>query len=288
MAEQVIADFGKNPGGLVVTETIIVKNLKMLDFYLKKLRQIKQIDCVIVGSGDGTIVSVLNALKDQKDIVYGFLPLGTSNTFVRSLGIPVTYAKSKKIILDRHTSSVTLGSVNGHLFANIAGLGVPVRVTKNLSNKVKRIFGPFAYVISGVRETIDHRAFYFQITNDHIHESFFSHHVLIANGKYHGHLPVSHDASLFKNQLVLVAFGTSQSRSGYVRSMLRFMLRRHEQDPNVQIIPFERAYITAHPKRGIEADGEMISQTPATVEVVKDAITVFTPKATKRKSKANK
>ncbi len=289
MASHVIRDFEAKNSGFNVVETIVVKRLSKMNSHLSRLKEIENIDCIIVGSGDGTIVSVINALKDRQDITYGFLPLGTSNTFVRSLGIPLTYQKAKKIVLAKNKQPVALGAINGKLFPNVAGLGVPVRVTLRLSNRVKKIFGLLSYLLSGLRAMVNYRAFYFHITNDEIHDSFYTRHILIANGKYIGNVPISREASVYKNQLVLVAFGISKSRIGYFRTIIRALFRRHEKDPNVRIIPFTRAHIATDPKRGIEADGEIIGQTPAVVEVIKDAITVFTPLRTKpRASKRRK
>jgi diacylglycerol kinase (ATP) len=44
---------------------------------------------VVIGSGDGTISSVVGFFADR-DVVLGILPLGTSNRFARTLGIPLS------------------------------------------------------------------------------------------------------------------------------------------------------------------------------------------------------
>src|SRR5574338_669941 len=72
-----------------ILDFVVIDELDKLDESLEKLTRTKNLQAVIVGSGDGTIVAVLNALKHRPDIVYGFLPLGTSNTFARSLNIPL-------------------------------------------------------------------------------------------------------------------------------------------------------------------------------------------------------
>lgn len=273
-SKHVIKIFKDDPDFDVVS-VIIVEELKKLREYLAELRAIKNLECVIVGSGDGTIVAVLNALRNRKNIVYGFLPLGTSNTFVRSLGLPATYKKAMAIIGLQTIKSVTLGSINGVLFPNIAGIGVPSRVADNLTNRMKRYLGPFAYVVSGLRELVRHDAFLCSIYFDGKIEQFYTHHLLIANGKYHGHLPIGKAASLRKNQLVIVAFGITSSRWHYLKSMLGFGFHRHERDQNVRSFPITKAYLTTKPGRRIEADGELISKTPATILVIERAIKVF-------------
>ncbi len=43
---------------------------------------------LVVGSGDGTIASVVDHLADSETVL-GYLPLGSTNNFGRSLGLPL-------------------------------------------------------------------------------------------------------------------------------------------------------------------------------------------------------
>lgn len=273
--EQVIQAVKRLPN-INLIESIVIKDTQSLDDCLTHLAEIQNIKCVIVGSGDGTIIAALNALKGR-EITYGFLPLGTSNTFVRSLGLPQKYKKVLKIIAQGHTRPASLGMIKGTIFANIAGIGVPAKVSANVSDKTKRYLGPFAYTLSGFWHLLRHKAFYCEIKTGSKTESFYTHHLLVANGAYHGTLPVSHDASAFNDKLMVVAFGTTKSRGHYAFSMIRFGLHRHESDPNTRIFPITKAYLTTTPRRLIEVDAELIGKTPATIEVKKHAIQVFTP-----------
>ena len=272
--DKVVGDFTKKSSPFNVVEVIVVTNLKQLSRQLERLKAIDKLECVIVGSGDGTIVSVLNALADRK-ITYGFLPLGTSNTFVRSLGLPLTYPLARNTIFKRHARPASLGAINGKLFANIAGIGIPTEVTKITTNKIKKILGPFAYIVNGLKALRGSKAIYCHIVNDEINEGFYTHYLLFANGKYHGNLSLGKEVSVYNDKLVLMAFGVSESRRHYAEATLSLVLRRHKKADQMRIIPFDRLYVTTKPRQKIEADGELLSQTPATIEVKKDAIRVF-------------
>lgn len=276
LTKKVVKAFSAAKSGFDVVDIIIVKKLEQLDDDLKKLKSTTNLECVIVGSGDGTIVSVLNTLKGRKDIVYGFLPLGTSNAFVRSLELPLKADEAIEVITKKRVRSVSLGTINGIIFANSAGIGLPVSVVSNLTDRTKKYLGPMAYVVSGLIEFVGHTALYCTIKQGRKRESFYTHHILIANGRYHGNLPVSTDASVFRNQLVIVAFGVSQSRWQYVKTIVKFGVGKHEADPNVRVIPFKKLHIETRPNHRIEADGELISKTPAEIKIVRDAIRVFT------------
>jgi diacylglycerol kinase family enzyme len=63
---------------------------------------------VIVGGGDGTISSVVDDFA-YRDVVFGLLPLGTANSFARTLGIPLTVAKAVDVIV-RATSLASISA----------------------------------------------------------------------------------------------------------------------------------------------------------------------------------
>lgn len=274
MAEKVVDDFTKKPGDFELVEIITVTNLKQMEYHLEVLTSIKRLDAVVVGGGDGTIVSVLNAMEGR-DVIFGFLPLGTSNTFVRSLGLPNTYPAAKKLVMKGDVRKASLGAVNGKLFANIAGIGLPATVSERTTNKAKKLLGPFVYIVDGVRALTREQAFFCHVVNDDTNEGFYTHYLLFANGKYHGTIPLGKDVSAYNDKLVLLAFGVSDKRRHTARALLRLIVGRHRSDRQIKAIPFERLLVTTKPSRSIEADGEIIGRTPATVEIRKDAIKVF-------------
>ncbi len=260
-----------------VLDFIVVEKLDDFPAYLERLKGHKNAECVIVGSGDGTIVTVLNALKGR-DLVYGFLPLGTSNDFVWSLGLPADFRKTLKVLSAQHVRSITLGSVNDVLFANVAGIGLATNVVKKVSNRLKRYLGPLAYVVSIFYELRRHEAVWFEVTADGKTISFYTHSLLIVNGKYHGHIRVHDSASLYKHNLMIAAV-TGQGRLSWLRGLFRLALRRpkREMHKNALAFPVEQARIVTRPVRDIQADGELVGKTPAQFKVIKDAVRVLTP-----------
>ena len=72
---------------------------------------------VIVGGGDGTLASVSKSFIGSESIL-GALPLGTGNSFARSLGIPLELPGAIDVILNGRVERVDLGLVNGVYFAD--------------------------------------------------------------------------------------------------------------------------------------------------------------------------
>ncbi len=67
---------------------------------------------IIVGGGDGTLSAAAGRLAGSGTAL-GVLPLGTGNTFARSLGLPLDLAGAAEVIAGRSVQSVDLGRVNG-------------------------------------------------------------------------------------------------------------------------------------------------------------------------------
>lgn len=283
--DAVRAFFERKHSPFKLLDFIVVENLKDFDACIKKLKQHTTVECVIVGSGDGTIVTILNALKDRKELTYGFLPLGTSNTFVKSLGLPSRVEEVLELLPKGHVNSASLGSINGKLFANIADIGVPTKVAENVTNKEKKYLGPVAYVTSGIREMLRHDAIWCELEINGKRETFYTHQVLIANGKYRGPIAISKKTSAFSDTLTL-GYSASISRWTYAKDMLAFLTGKKSQRPSLVLKPIESAVLLTKPVQNIQADGEVIGKTPAKIKIIKNAIQVITaPVATGSKGK---
>lgn len=269
-----IKKFLEKQNDLEIIEVIVVGEDTTFEKGLERLAKHKNIDMVILGGGDGTIVAALNALAGKK-ILYGLLPLGTSNVFVRSIGLPIQLDKALKVMLQGASTPVSLGEVNGKLFANSAGSGVPVAVVNNLTNTTKRFLGPLAYIASGLREFVFHNAFLCNIKTDKGEKhTFYTHHLLIANGEFHGLVPVGQGASVRNDQLTIFAFGTTKNRWDYAKSIIKFGLGKNKVAKTTTVISAHSFTLNCDPIKEIEADGEPIGRTPAKIKAIKNAINV--------------
>ena len=256
-----------------ITKVIRVKKLRMMPYYLKQLKA-QKMDCVLVGSGDGTLDAVLNTLKNRK-VTYGFIPLGTGNGFVQSLGLPADIEGNLNIIAKGKTRLVSLGQINNRLFANYSAVGISVKISKYISNDFKKVFGQSSYVLYGLWQLLRHKAMLCTVTTGKQEKSFYTHHLMITNGRYHGPIEVSKKISAYNDKLMLVAFGTSQSRLRYAWTMVKFAMGKHKKDIATEVMTLENANVSTDPKRRIESDGEVIGKTPAKVKVLKKHIEVF-------------
>lgn len=90
---------------------------------LSALAESPDIDAVVVGGGDGTILTaVLAGLGGDKPL--GILPLGTLNLFARDLGLPADPVEAARVLAGARPSLIDLAEVNGLPFAIWASLGM--------------------------------------------------------------------------------------------------------------------------------------------------------------------
>jgi diacylglycerol kinase (ATP) len=106
-----------------------------------------EFDVVVAVGGDGTILEVVNGLR-QQDATLGLIPLGTGNDFARGCGVPFNDIEgAMNVLLVNQAKCIDLGEVNGCLFMNMLGLGFAGRGNQ-IAHELPRFLGKFKYFLS--------------------------------------------------------------------------------------------------------------------------------------------
>lgn len=71
---------------------------------------------LIVGGGDGTVLTAASLFMGRQDITMGVLPLGTHNLFARQLGFSADFRDAAKQYKKVESTRVDVGNVNGENF----------------------------------------------------------------------------------------------------------------------------------------------------------------------------
>lgn len=232
---------------------------------------------LIVGSGDGTISEVIDHLA-YRDTVLGFLPLGTTNNFARSLGIPLSLPAAVETIAEGKVADIDLGKLGEDYFANVASIGVSVRIAASVSPALKRRVGRLAYAASGATALLTHQPFTARVTIEGRVLEARTHQLVIANGRFHSGTQIAADASIDDHQLVIFALG-GPTRRQLARSITGFVLRDRPALSTRNYLPATHAVIETDPVQAIEIDGEIKTQTPITATVAAEALKVMVPRA---------
>ncbi|MBI5164110.1 MAG: sphingosine kinase [Magnetospirillum sp.] len=108
-------------GGHDVTVTVVGR--RDLPAALSKLPGREDVDAVVIGGGDGTVLTaILAGLGTAKPL--GVLPLGTLNLFAHDLGLPADPIAAARLLAGGRLAAIDLGEVNGNPFAIWASLGM--------------------------------------------------------------------------------------------------------------------------------------------------------------------
>jgi len=121
-------------------------------------------ELVIAAGGDGTINEVLNGMLGSLPSGVAaprlaLVPLGTANDLATELGIPADPAGALRLAVTGTPRAVDVASVNGRLFLNVSTGGVGAEVTGDTSDELKRLLGPIAYAITGLRKFVELKPF---------------------------------------------------------------------------------------------------------------------------------
>lgn len=234
-------------------------------------------DVIIVGGGDGTISSIVDQFA-YKDAVLGLLPLGTGNSFIRTLGIPLTLRGAIRVIRHGKVVKTDLGRVDGDYFANVVSLGFAADVARATPRKLKRILGPIAYGIVGMKYFFTTEKFHAELTMADTAYSVKTHSIIVANGSVYGISPLRSEADVDSGKLLVLTMDM-MNRWQHLKFWTLLLLRPHKQISSMQHFLTSQVRIQCSPDQQIDIDGDSLAKTPATVSVAPAALKVMVPRS---------
>lgn len=110
-------------------------------------------DLIISAGGDGTLNEVVNGLMEcEWNGRLAVLPLGTANDFAAGLEIPATIPDALAVALEGRELEVDVARVNDRYFVNVSIGGFGAAATKETPSERKKLLGPWAYVVTGMKK----------------------------------------------------------------------------------------------------------------------------------------
>ena len=231
---------------------------------------------VIVGGGDGSLSGTVDELVG-KGCVFGVLPLGTANSFARTLGIPLDIDGAIEVIASGRRRRIDLGMIDWDYFVNAASLGLSPMIGRTVPTKLKRYLGRLGYLVWAVKCSLGFRAFRLTIDDGQREKRMWATEVRILNGAYHGGVELSDRADVDSGELVIQAVvGRSHARLAWDWYAKFFKLR--DRDAHTKEFRGKSFRIETRPRQRISIDGEVLAATPAMAKVAAGAIDVAVPR----------
>ena len=239
-------------------------------------RHRREVDCVIVGGGDGTLNAAAAGLAET-GLTLGILPLGTANDLARTLAIPFDPVAAARIILEGNVRQLDLGEVNGRPFFNVASIGFSAGVAAELSAETKQRWGVLGYGLAAARRLSRMRPFGVALEHDGTVEAGMTVQVAVGNGRYYGGgLTMAEDARPDDGRLDVYSL---EVKSWLGLLALAPALRRGTHHRKRKVLAFSTTELTVRTSRprDVNVDGELITQTPARFSIRPGVIRVFAP-----------
>ena len=235
----------------------------------------KKPDLLILGGGDGTISGLVDLMVGH-DVILGVLPLGTANSFARTLGIPVDVPGAVEVLRTGTPKRIDLGMIDGDYFANCAAMGLSPRIAETVPHNLKKVFGRAGYLGWAAWQFARFRPFTLIVGEGETADRMRVVEVRISNGSYHGGVELIESQDIDSGEIVV------QAVCGHVkRRLLKNWFAstfktatRHEQ---VREFRGQALRIDTVPRLPISIDGEVLARTPVTARVAAGIIRVMVP-----------
>ena len=234
------------------------------------------VDCAVVGGGDGTLnAAALGVI--ETGLPLGVLPLGTANDLARTLDIPFDLDGAAQVIADGRTRRIDLGLVNGEPFFNVASIGLSAELAQKLTGNIKRRFGRLGYALVAMNVLAHAKPFRATIASETETVQVRTLQIAVGNGRFYGGgNAVEKDAAIDDQHLDL--YSLEFERAWKLALMARsFRSGEHGAWSEVRAIRAQEFAIRTRRPRPVNADGEIVTQTPAHFSIKPSAVTVFAP-----------
>lgn len=229
---------------------------------------------VVAAGGDGTLNEAANGLGAGSPPL-GVIPLGTANVFAWEMGIPPVPGAVAAAIAGGRTRTVRPGEVNGRRFLQMAGIGFDARAVAGVDPALKRRFGKGAYVWSGLR-TLLRRPFP-PLRGEVAGAPFEARSLIACKGRlYGGRFVMAPDADPGRASFEVVLMPRGGT-AAMLRCGAALALGRLSRLPGVRCVAAPEVAVTDPPGEPVQADGDIVARTPATVRITAAPLEVLAP-----------
>ncbi|MEN2785493.1 diacylglycerol/lipid kinase family protein [Sphingomonas qilianensis] len=237
----------------------------------------KKPDLIILGGGDGTVSGLVDLLVG-KNVILGVLPLGTANSFARTLGIPLDIAGAVEVLRTGTPKRIDLGMIDGDYFANCAALGISPQIAKTIPHGLKKVLGKIGYLGWAAWQFVSFKPFTLIIGEGAQAERLRVVEVRISNGPYHGGTELVDAASVDSGEIVVQAV-VGRARSRLVKNWAASFFKLDARHEDTRDFHGKSLRIATEPPMPISIDGEVLARTPVTAKVAAGVIEVMAPVA---------
>jgi len=234
---------------------------------------------LVVAGGDGSVHVVLPALVNSSAAL-ALVPLGTSNVLARELGYPLGRRAVSGCLQALRTGTlrrIDVGLLRGIPFVLMASTGFDAYVLPRVSEEMKRRWGVFAFIWTGLRELRHYQPTRYRVVSEAGEQKVEAVLLVVSNTSRYGWFTrIAPSARCDDGELDIVWFPAD---AGWRRKIWRVLwdvcLGKAERCPYLRFARAKSVHVEASSVQDVQCDGEPAGQTPMDVRILHRALQVI-------------
>jgi YegS/Rv2252/BmrU family lipid kinase len=236
-------------------------------------------DIVIAAGGDGTVSMVASSLVGTS-VPLGVIPAGSANVLALELGIPGDIPTAANLLIAEHqVRELDVMQMGEQYFILQIGIGLDSLMIKDTDREAKRAYGRWAYMSTLAKKLFGFEAQRFTIVVDGKRLRPRAAQVLVANAGTLGAPPFRWGPNIFPSDGELdLCIVKVRTLTDYPRLAWQIVTGRYKSGQNIEYVRIRRTVTIASDRPlPVQADGEIIGNTPVQVDVVPKGIKIIVP-----------
>lgn len=237
-----------------------------------------KVDIVAAYGGDGTVAEVASGLVGSH-IPLAIFPGGTANVMSAELAIPAELSEAAALTCGRPSRlrTVDMGQIGDHYFLQRVGVGLEAKIVANTDRSSKMRLGWLAYALTAFQILSDLTIEQYSLTLDGQLIEIEGLACLIANSGNLGLPGFSLAPSIDISDGLLDVIVIRQADLGSLLSLALSMIEGAPNFESIQHWQVRQVTVAATPPQTVQCDGELLSQTPLTAQILPQALQVIVP-----------
>jgi YegS/Rv2252/BmrU family lipid kinase len=234
-------------------------------------------ETVIAVGGDGLVGTLAGAICGT-DAALGIIPAGRGNDFARVLDIPTDPAQAARTAHEGHTKLLDVGEVDGKSFVGIASVGFDSDANR-IANEAKLVKGNLVYAYAALKALAKWEPAHFDVIIDGEHHEVTGYSVGVCNSKaYGGGMYAAPQAELDDGLLDVILCATHTKRQFLSRTLPGVFKGTYLELPWITCFTGKKIEVSSDRPFVMYADGDPLTDLPATIEVRPRSLHVVVPR----------
>jgi len=243
----------------------------------RALRAVEANEVPVVISGDGLVGAIGGAMAGSETPL-GIIPGGRGNDLARVLGIPDDPVGAVAVLAAGESRRIDVGEANGKRFLGIVSVGFDSEANR-LANETTFMRGNLVYAYAALRTLLGWKPARFTLRAGAERRRVSGYSVSVANSRaFGGGMFIAPDARLDDGEFDIVTVG-EVGKLRFVGNLPKVFKGTHVQEDEVRVFRASQLELTASRPFPVYADGEHLTDLPASLRVLPHALSVLAPAA---------